>query len=48
MPIGDQDMPWAPHIICGSCQSTLEAMAFAIPRIYRENQLTTTMVVTST
>ena len=19
MPMGDQDKPWAPHVICGSC-----------------------------
>ncbi|XP_076035733.1 uncharacterized protein LOC143021852 [Oratosquilla oratoria] len=44
MPMGDQDKPWAPHVICGSCRSTLEgwlrgtgrAMPFAIPRIWRE------------
>ena len=24
MDIGDQDKPWAPHIICGSCRSNLE------------------------
>ena len=41
MPMGDQDKPWAPHVICGSCRSTLEgwlrgtgnAMPFAIPRV---------------
>ena len=44
MTIGDQDKPWAPHVICGSCQSTLEewfrgtrrAMSFAIHRIWGE------------
>jgi hypothetical protein len=44
MPMGDQDKLWAPHYICGSCRSTLEAwlrgtrkcMPFAIPRIWRE------------
>ncbi|XP_068201934.1 uncharacterized protein [Palaemon carinicauda] len=44
MPMGDQDKPWAPHVICGSCRSTLEgwlrgtgrAMPFAIPRVWRE------------
>ena len=44
MPMGDQDKPWAPHVCCGSCRSTLEGwlrgtrkcMPFAIPRIWRE------------
>ena len=44
MAIGDQEKSWAPHFICGSCRSTLEAwlrgtrrcMPFAIPRIWRE------------
>ena len=46
MDIGDQDKPWAPHTICGSCRSSLEGwlrgsrkcMPFAIPRIWREPQ----------
>jgi len=44
MAIGDQDKSWAPHVICGSCKSTLEgwlrgqkrAMPFGVPRIWRE------------
>ena len=24
MDIGDQNKPWAPHVICGSCRSNLE------------------------
>lgn len=44
MPMGDLDKSWAPHVICGSCRSTLEgwlrgtgrAMPFAIPRVWRE------------
>lgn len=44
MPIGDQDKAWAPHVICGSCQVTLEgwlrgsrkSMPFAIARVWRE------------
>lgn len=43
-PLGDQDKPWAPHIICTSCSNGLRdwlnkrkaAMAFAIPMIWRE------------
>src|ERR1700761_9356004 len=43
-PLGDQDKPWAPHIICTSCSNGLRdwlnkrkaAMAFAIPTIWRE------------
>ena len=46
MDIGDQDKPWAPHVICGSCRSNLEGwlrgfekfMSFAIPRVWREPQ----------
>lgn len=42
--LGDQDKPWAPHIICTSCSSGLRdwlkqrkvAMPFAIPMIWRE------------
>ncbi|MEL7005850.1 MAG: hypothetical protein AAFN93_24440 [Bacteroidota bacterium] len=42
--IGDQDKPWAPHVICGSCRSNLDAwlrgarkaMPFAVPRVWRE------------
>ena len=41
---GDQDKPWAPHVICGSYRSTLEGwlkgtrrvISFAIPRVWRE------------
>ena len=44
VPVGDQDKKWAPHVVCGSCRSTLEAwyrgesrkMKFAVPRIWRE------------
>ena len=43
MNIGDQDKPWAPHVICGSCRSNLEGwlrgsekvMSFAVPRVWR-------------
>ena len=46
MDIGDQDKPWAPHAICGSCRSNLEGwlrgsgkiMSFAVPRVWREPQ----------
>ncbi|KAI6646990.1 hypothetical protein LOD99_8989 [Oopsacas minuta] len=46
MSIGDQEKAWAPHVICGSCRSNLEAwlrgfarvMPFAIPRVWREPQ----------
>ena len=42
--VGDQDKKWAPHVVCGSCRSTLEAwyrgehrkMTFGVPRIWRE------------
>ncbi len=50
MPVGDQDKPWAPHVICDYCRRTLEgwfrgekrAMRFAVPRVWREptNHLT--------
>ena len=44
--IGDQDKNWAPHVICGTCRSNLDAwlrgdrhsMPFAIPRVWREPQ----------
>ena len=44
MKIGDQDKNWAPHVICGTCRSNLDAwlrgdrhsMPFAIPRVWRE------------
>ena len=44
--IGDQDKPWAPHLICGSCRFNLEGwlrdsgkvMSFAVPRVWREPQ----------
>lgn len=44
MSMGDQDKPWAPHVICGSCRSNLDAwlrgarkaMPFAVPRVWRE------------
>lgn len=44
MPMGDQDKPWTPHVICGSCRSTLEGwlrgtgrtMPFTVPRVWRE------------
>ena len=46
MDIGDQDKPWAPHVICGSCRSNLEGwlrgfgkvMSFAVSRVWREPQ----------
>ena len=46
MHINDQDKPWAPHVICGSCKSSLEGllrgsekvMSFAVPRVWREPQ----------
>ena len=46
MDIGDQDKPWAPHVICGSCESNLEGwlrgsgnvMSFAVPRVWRKPQ----------
>ena len=46
MDIGDQDKPWAPHVICGSCRSNLEGwlrvsgkgMSFAVSRVWRESQ----------
>ena len=46
MKIGDQDKNWAPHVICGTCRSNLDAwlkgdrhsMPFAIPRVWREPQ----------
>ena len=46
MDINDQDKPWAPHVICGSCRSNLEGwsrgsgkvMSFAVPRVWREPQ----------
>lgn len=42
--IGDQDKPWAPHICCLKCVSTLSgwakgynrAMPFAVPMVWRE------------
>lgn len=42
--VGDQNKSWAPHVVCGSCRSTLEAwyrgerrkLKFGIPRIWRE------------
>lgn len=44
VPVGDQNVAWAPHVSCGSCRSTLEgwlrgtrkSMPFAVPRIWRE------------
>ncbi|XP_045133075.1 uncharacterized protein LOC123517160 [Portunus trituberculatus] len=44
MSMGDQDKPWVPHVICGSCWSNLDAwlrsarksMPFAVPRVWRE------------
>ena len=46
MDIADQNKPWAPHIICGSCRSNLEGwlrdsgkvMSFAVPRVWRKPQ----------
>ena len=43
MDIGDQDKPWAPHVICDSCRSNLEewlrgsgkVMSFADSRVWR-------------
>ena len=42
--VGDQDNSWAPHMVCGSCRSTLESwyrgekrkLKFGVPRIRRE------------
>src|SRR5215469_11759241 len=42
--VGDQDKKCVPHVVCGSCRSTLEAwyrgehrkMTFGVPRIWRE------------
>ena len=44
MDINDQDKPWAPHAICGSCRSNLKkwlrgfgkVMSFAVSRVWRE------------
>jgi len=44
MKIGDQDKPWAPTYICGTCSRTLDkwmncskvSMPFYVPRIWRE------------
>ena len=46
MPIGDQDKPWAPHVICRTCRTTLagwlrgrkKAMPFAVPRVWAEQK----------
>ena len=46
MDISDQNKPWAPHIICGSCRSNLEGwlrgsgkvMSFEVPRVWKESQ----------
>ena len=46
MEINDQDKPWGPHVICGSCRSNLKGwlrgsgkvMSFAVPRVWRELQ----------
>ena len=46
MDIGDQDKPWAPHVIYGSCRSNLEGclsgygkvMSFAVSRVWSEPQ----------
>jgi hypothetical protein len=43
-PLGDQDKPWAPHVICTTCSCGLHdwvnkrrtSMPFAIPMIWRE------------
>jgi len=43
-PLGDQDKPWAPHVICNTCSNGLHdwlnkrrlSMPFAIPMIWRE------------
>jgi LSD1 subclass zinc finger protein len=42
----NQNKPWVPHVICGSCRATLEAwlrgekrkMTCGIPRLWREPQ----------
>ena len=54
MPIGDQDKPWTPHIICGSCQSTLEERLRGTRRVwpllfteYGENQQTNIIITTA-
>ncbi|KAJ4425352.1 hypothetical protein ANN_27967 [Periplaneta americana] len=44
VPIRDQDNSWAPHVCCGSCNTTLEGwlrgfrkfMPFAVSRFWRE------------
>ena len=46
MSMCDQDKPQAPHVICGTCRSTLAgwlrgiklAMHFAVPRVWREQK----------
>ena len=46
MKVRDQTKKWAPHYICGTCRSSLDAwlrgklksLPFAIPRIWREPQ----------
>ena len=46
MPMSDQDKPWAPHVICGTCRTILAgwlqgkkiAMPFAVPRVWREQK----------
>ena len=43
-PLGDQEMAWAPHIICASCSNGLrdwlngrkKSMPFAVPMVWRE------------
>jgi hypothetical protein len=42
--LGDQDKPWAPHVVCQSCEMNLrhwftgrrKSMPFGIPMIWRE------------
>jgi hypothetical protein len=46
-PVSNQSKPWAHHVSCSTCRSTLEGwlrgvrktMLFAIPRIWRGMQL---------
>ena len=34
MDIGDQDKPWAPHVICGSCRSNLEGWLGVLEKLF--------------
>jgi hypothetical protein len=47
---GDQDKPWAPHIVCANCAVYLRgwlkgsSMPFAVPVVWREQKKTVTSV----